>query len=132
MSQTPDFVLGDDFARVLTETTMSLVCVLGEDGRILFFNQACERLTGFTRAEAVGRDARELVIPPEEAEAFGEVLAYIWKTGLASPGRALADERRRAETRCLVEQADARRGRRIIDPGDGRNRSERTTPERRL
>ena len=69
----------------LTETTMSLVCVLGEDGRILFFNEACERLTGFTRAEAVGRDARELVIPPEEAEAFGEVLAYIWKTGLASP-----------------------------------------------
>src|SRR6478735_723419 len=85
MSQTPDFVLGDDFARVLTETTMSLVCVLGEDGRILFFNEACERLTGFTRAEAVGRDARELVIPPEEAEAFSEVLAYIWKTGLASP-----------------------------------------------
>ena len=52
MSQSPDFVLGDDFARVLTETTMSLVCVLGEDGRILFFNEACERLTGFTRAEA--------------------------------------------------------------------------------
>jgi PAS domain S-box-containing protein len=85
MSQSPDFVLGDDFARVLTESTMSLVCVLGEDGRILFFNEACERLTGFTRTEAVGRDARELVIPPEEAEAFGEVLSYIWKTGLASP-----------------------------------------------
>jgi PAS domain S-box-containing protein len=80
MSQSPDFVLGDDFARVLTETTMSLVCVLDEDGRILFFNEACERLTGFTRNEAVGRDARELVIPPEEAEAFSEVLAYIWKT----------------------------------------------------
>jgi PAS domain S-box-containing protein len=85
MSQSPDFVLGDEFARVLTETTMSLVCVLDEDGRILFFNEACERLTGFSRDEAVGRDARELVIPPEESEAFGEVLAYIWKTGLASP-----------------------------------------------
>src|SRR3954470_11832859 len=85
MSQKPEFVLGDDFARVLTETTMSLVCVLGEDGRILFFNEACERLTGFTRDEVLGRDAREFVIPPEEAEAFAEVLAYIWKTGLASP-----------------------------------------------
>ena len=95
MSQSPDFVLGDDFARVLTETTMSLVCVLDEDGRILFFNEACERLTGFTRDEAVGRDARDFVIPPEEAEAFGEVLAYIWKTGPLEPsGRALADERR--------------------------------------
>ena len=85
MSQTPDFVLGDEFARILTETTMSLVCVLGQDGRILFFNDACERLTGFTRDEVVGRDAREFVIPPEEAEAFGEVLAYVWKTGLSSP-----------------------------------------------
>jgi PAS domain S-box-containing protein len=85
MSQTPDFVLGDEFARILTETTMSLVCVLAEDGRVLFFNDACERLTGFTRDEVVGRDAREFVIPPEEAEAFGEVLAYVWKTGLSSP-----------------------------------------------
>src|SRR6266550_989638 len=68
MSQTPDFILGDEFAKVLTETTMSLVCVLDQNGRILFFN-----------------DARDFVIPPEEAEAFGEVLAYVWATGLSSP-----------------------------------------------
>ncbi|TML12596.1 MAG: GAF domain-containing sensor histidine kinase [Actinobacteria bacterium] len=60
-----DFVLGDDFARVLTETTQALVCVLDGGGRIL--------------------DAREVVIPPEESEAFADVLAYIWKTGLSSP-----------------------------------------------
>src|SRR5256714_11474108 len=80
-----DFVLGDDFARVLTETTQALVCVLAADGRILLFNDACERTTGYTRDEVVGRDAREVVIPPEEAEAFADVLAYIWKTGLSSP-----------------------------------------------
>ena len=85
MSQTPDFVLGDEFAKVLTETTMSLVCVLDQEGRILFFNEACERVTGFTRDEVIGGDARDFVIPPEEAEAFGEVLAYIWATGLSSP-----------------------------------------------
>jgi PAS domain S-box-containing protein len=85
MSQTPDFVLGDEFAKVLTETTMSLVCVLDQDGRILFFNDACERVTGFTRDEVIGADARDFVIPPEEAEAFGEVLAYVWSTGLSSP-----------------------------------------------
>src|SRR6202162_393047 len=84
MSQTPDFILGDEFAKVLTETTMSLVCVLDQDGRILFFNDACERVTGFTRDEVVGGDARDFVIPPEEAEAFGEVLAYVWSTGLSS------------------------------------------------
>ena len=85
MSRTPDFILGDKFAKVLTETTMSLVCVLDQDARILFFNDACERVTGFSRGEVVGCDARDYVIPPEEAETFKEVLDYIWKTGLSSP-----------------------------------------------
>ncbi|HWJ33441.1 MAG TPA: PAS domain S-box protein, partial [Gaiellaceae bacterium] len=80
-----EFVLGDDFARVLTETTQALVCVLDSSGRIVLFNDACERSTGYSRDEVVGRDARESVIPAEEAEAFGEVLAYIWRTGLPSP-----------------------------------------------
>ena len=85
MSRTPDFILGDEFAKVLTETTMSLVCVLDQDARILFINEACERVTGFSRGEVVGCDARDFVIPPEEAETFKEVLDYIWKTGLSSP-----------------------------------------------
>jgi PAS domain S-box-containing protein len=80
-----EFVLGDDFARVLTETTQALVCVLDSDGSILLFNDACERTTGYSREEVIGRDAREFVIPPEEAEAFADVLAYIWRTGLSSP-----------------------------------------------
>jgi PAS domain S-box-containing protein len=80
-----DFVLGDEFARVLTETTQALVCVLDAEGRILLFNDSCERATGFQRDEVLGRDARDFVIPPEEAEAFGDVLAYIWRTGLSSP-----------------------------------------------
>ncbi len=84
-AQVTDFVLGDEFAKVLTETTQSLVCVLDRDGRILFFNDACERATGFTREDVLGGDARDFVIPSEEAEAFGDVLAYIWKTGLSSP-----------------------------------------------
>src|SRR5690349_16022411 len=80
-----EFVLGDDFARVLTETTQALVCVLDSGGRILLFNDACERTTGFVRDEVLGRDAREFVIPMEESEAFADVLAYIWRTGLSSP-----------------------------------------------
>jgi PAS domain S-box-containing protein len=83
--RTDSFVLGDPFARILTETTQSLVCVLDEHGRVLLFNDACERATGFTRDEVLGHDARELLIPREESEAFGEFLAYVWKTGLSSP-----------------------------------------------
>ena len=85
MAETTEFILGDEFAKVLTETTMSLVCVLDQDGRIFFFNDACVRATGFRREDVLGRDARDFVIPPEEADAFGAVLAYIWSTGLSSP-----------------------------------------------
>jgi len=73
------------FAAALAETTQSLVCVLDRDARILLFNDACERATGFTREEVLGRDAREFVIPPEEAEAFDGFLEQIWSTGYPSP-----------------------------------------------
>src|SRR5215217_7498055 len=79
------FEVGEAFARILTETTRSLVCVLDREGRILLFNEACERATGFSREEVIGRDARDLVIPPEEREAFGEFLTYVWRTGTPSP-----------------------------------------------
>jgi PAS domain S-box-containing protein len=93
-----EFVLGDDFARALTETTQALVCVFDSGGRILLFNDACERATGYDRTEVLGQDARDSVIPPEEAEAFGDVLGYIWRTGLSSPqvgNWAMKDGRRR-------------------------------------
>ena len=80
-----EFPVGESFARILTEATQSLVCVLDRDGKILLFNEACERATGFRREELLGRDARDFVIPPEEREAFGEFLAYVWKTGTPSP-----------------------------------------------
>src|SRR5438094_409602 len=85
MPDTTEFIVGDEFARVLTETTMSLVCVLARAGRILFFNDSCVRATGFARDEGLGRGARDFVIPAEEADAFGAVLDYIWSTGLSSP-----------------------------------------------
>lgn len=83
--ETEEFVLGDSFARVLTETTQSLVCVYDRAGRILLFNEACERATGFTRSEVLGRDARDVVIPPDERNAFGEFLAYVWSARTSSP-----------------------------------------------
>ncbi len=88
MDQSPkpaEFVVGESFARILTEATQSLVCVLDREGRILLFNEACERATGFRREEVLGRDARDCVIPAEEREAFGEFLAYVFKSGSPSP-----------------------------------------------
>src|SRR5918993_2072942 len=80
-----NFLLGDDFARVLAETTQSLVCVLDEEGRVMLFNHACERATGFRRDDVLGRPLVDFAIPQEEQEAFRELLALIWRTGYASP-----------------------------------------------
>ena len=79
------FELGESFATILTETTQSLVCVFDREGRIVLFNDACERATGFRREELLGRDACDFVIPSEEREAFREFLTYVWKTGKPSP-----------------------------------------------
>jgi PAS domain S-box-containing protein len=87
MSDAPEdrFQVGESFARILTETTQSLICVLDRDGRILLFNEACERATGYRRDEVIGRNAREVVIPPEERNAFAEFLAYVYRAGAPLP-----------------------------------------------
>src|SRR5215208_249548 len=84
-TETEGFEVGESFARILTETTQSLVCVFDREGRVLLFNEACVQATGFGREEILGRDARDFVIPPEEREAFGEFLAFVWKSGTPSP-----------------------------------------------
>jgi PAS domain S-box-containing protein len=73
------------FATALAETTQCLVCVFDREGRIIRFNRACEELTGRRREEVLGRDARGLVIPPEDAPLFGPFLAEVWATGKPSP-----------------------------------------------
>jgi PAS domain S-box-containing protein len=67
------------------ESTLTLVCVLDRDGRILLFNEGCERASGFSRDEVLGQDACDWVIPREEREPFRDLLAHIWRTGLPSP-----------------------------------------------
>jgi PAS domain S-box-containing protein len=69
----------------LVDTAQTLVCVLDAQGRIVRFNRACERVTGWTSAEVVGRDARDTVIPPEDAEAFGQMIQGMVATGLPNP-----------------------------------------------
>src|SRR6478672_968639 len=69
----------------LVDTAQTLVCVLDHEGRIVRFNPACERVTGWTSEEVVGRDARDTVIPPEDHEAFGEMIHGMVATGAPNP-----------------------------------------------
>jgi PAS domain S-box-containing protein len=74
-----------EYVDVLAEAGVTMGCVLDREGRIVIFDAGCERSTGFTAAEVVGRDAREVVIPPEEADAFGAFLDEVWETKSSSP-----------------------------------------------
>jgi PAS domain S-box-containing protein len=54
----------------ILDTVGALVIVLDSDGRIVRFNRACERSTGYAFAEASGKHVWDLFIPPEESDGF--------------------------------------------------------------
>jgi PAS domain S-box-containing protein len=74
----------DGFDGALADLTDFLVCVIDEDCRIRHFNRACEQATGFTSAEVLGRDARDVVLPPDEAAELGRLLAQVRPHGRPS------------------------------------------------
>ncbi|NLZ39075.1 MAG: PAS domain S-box protein [Firmicutes bacterium] len=62
-----------DFIAKLMETVETLILVLDRQGRIIEFNPACERLSGYQRSEVIGRKFTFL-IPPEEQPAVEKVM----------------------------------------------------------
>jgi len=54
----------------ILDTVGALVIVLDADGRIVRFNRACERSTGYNSTEVSGRHVWDLFIPEEEAPGF--------------------------------------------------------------
>lgn len=81
----PDATADRAFAAALAETSQCLVCVFDAEGTIVRFNRACEHATGYAREDVLGRDARDVVIPPEDRQIFGEFLAEVWKTRRPCP-----------------------------------------------
>ena len=71
----------DDLSRALSgalfETIGALVVVLDPEGRIVRFNPACERLTGYAAAEVLGRPVLELFVPPDERAGVRSVLGHL-------------------------------------------------------
>ena len=61
-----------DFSATVLEITASLVAVLDREGRFVRFNQACERLTGYSAAEVIGRRPWDFLLLPDEVESVRE------------------------------------------------------------
>jgi PAS domain S-box-containing protein len=62
-----------DFIAAVLETAGALVVVLNRDGRILRFNRACEKTTGYSTEEVLGRHVWDLFVIPEEVDAVKAV-----------------------------------------------------------
>lgn len=76
--------LGDEpsgLLRSLLEVSGLLVVVTDLNARICLFNRACEELTGRSADEVIGRDVRDLLIPPEEQESVAEVFDALVRDG---------------------------------------------------
>ncbi|HET6229389.1 MAG TPA: PAS domain S-box protein, partial [Longimicrobiaceae bacterium] len=62
-------------AAAVMRAALDCVVVMGADGRVLDFNPAAEATFGYTAAEAMGRDARDLIVPERLRDAAGRYLA---------------------------------------------------------
>lgn len=67
--------------RGILETALDSIIMMDSDGRVTEFNPAAERIFGFTRDEAVGRELAELIIPPQLRDAHRRGLMNFLKTG---------------------------------------------------
>jgi PAS domain S-box-containing protein len=59
------------------DTTACLIVVLDSQGRIVRFNQACEKTTGYSLAEVVDKYVWDLFLIPEEVEPIQTVFAKL-------------------------------------------------------
>ena len=66
-----------DFSSAVLETVASLVVVYDRQGRIVRFNRACERLTGYAFGEVEGRYIWDFLIPAEQVDAVKQVFANL-------------------------------------------------------
>ncbi|MDA8384468.1 MAG: PAS domain S-box protein [Betaproteobacteria bacterium] len=87
-----------NFSAAVLETVGALVVVLDRAGRIVRFNRECEKLTGFSAAEVLGRPVWELLIPANEVarvkQTFANLLAGQFPNTFENRWRTKDGERR--------------------------------------
>jgi two-component system CheB/CheR fusion protein len=129
-----------NFAAAVVDTVGALVLVLDPLGRIVRFNRACERISGYDSNEVIGGEVGDLLVAPDERTRFRETFdrlrsgrlpaAYesAWETRdgarrvIAWSGTALADARGTLEYVILtgIDVTEAKRLERTILEISGR------------
>jgi two-component system CheB/CheR fusion protein len=68
-------------SRTFLDSALDCIITMDGSGRVQEFNPASERVFGFSRSEAVGKELAELIIPPRLRERHRQGLARYLKTG---------------------------------------------------
>lgn len=72
----------DVMSEAVLQAANALLLVMDHRGNILRFNKACERLTGWSQQEMIGRPVWERLIPAEQQDAVREVFASLTEQAL--------------------------------------------------
>jgi two-component system CheB/CheR fusion protein len=67
-------------SRTFLDSALDCIITMDASGRVQEFNPASERVFGFSRSEAVGKELAELIIPPRLRERHRQGLAHYLKT----------------------------------------------------
>jgi hypothetical protein len=67
--------------RAILESALDSIITMDHKGRIVEFNPAAEKTFGYTRAEAIGKEMAELIIPPALRERHRRGLSHYLETG---------------------------------------------------
>ena len=76
--------------RTLFESVPTPVQGYNSDGTIHFWNKACEKIYGYTKEEAIGKNLIDLIIPPEMHDFVRKAIKQGSKTGEMPPTEELS------------------------------------------
>jgi two-component system CheB/CheR fusion protein len=67
--------------RAMLDSALDCIITMDANGRVLEFNPAAERVFGYTRADAIGRELADLIIPPSFRQRHLEGLQRYLRSG---------------------------------------------------
>lgn len=127
---------GEAFKSAMIDSSLDAIITTDDEGRILEFNPAAERMFGYSRAEAQGRAANDLIVPPHLRERHtGGIIRARAEPGSRQGGRRLEVEAMRKDGSTFPVElaiADVLVGGRHIFTAYIRDISERQRMERAL
>ncbi|MGD9916037.1 MAG: ATP-binding protein [Rhizobiaceae bacterium] len=81
--------VGEVIRATMLQASLDAVIVIDETGKIIEFNPAAEKMFGFVRAEILGRDMLDTIIPEYYREGYESGAAYMAGRGAPMLGRRL-------------------------------------------